>query len=260
MSHLSPGRFLWFEVLCREPDRVREFYTQVCDWNVITWPSPLGTPYEMFAAGEVPVGALFPFPADAPAEHRANPHWLPYFATADVDASVRRLRELGGATWMEPTDLPSVGRTALVRDRTGADFAFFKPENDPAEEPAQAPVGHVGWIECSVPDATQAFADYGALFGWTPAEQFDMGPTGRYHVIHREHRGVGGFYQAAGGVLPPWRWICYVRVADLEGAWNRALMLGGTRVMEPMAVPGGNARIAMLRDPEGATFALQWTE
>ena len=258
MSSIPNGRLLWFELLCRDAAKTADFYTNVCDWTVIPWDMGNGVMYNMLAALGVPIGAVFPFPADAPAEHRAKPHWMPYLSTPDTDASVAQLLGLGGKVWVPARTVPTVGRMAVVADRTGAEFAFFTPENAPGDAPSAAPVGHVGWIECAVSDAGVAFADYGALFGWTSAETFPMGPMGTYHVIHGEGRGIGGFFRSADGSLPPWRWLCYVRVADLDAAYAKALALGASSVMAPNAVPGGNARIAMLRDPEGAAFALQW--
>ena len=258
MSSIPTGRILWFETLCRDAARMRDFYAAVCEWTIVGWPMGGGGMYEMFAAGGVPVGALQPFPASAPAEHRANAHWLPYFAAADVDATAASVRRLGGTVWVEPNTIPSVGRMAVVADRTGADFALHCPDAPPpATAPAPA-IGHVSWVECNVLDSAQALSDYGELFGWTAARRIEMGQMGAYQLIHHEGRDIGGFYQSANGELAPWRWMCYVRVGDLDAAFARATSLGASVVMEPHEVPTGGARIAMLRDPEGAAFGLQW--
>jgi predicted enzyme related to lactoylglutathione lyase len=50
------------------------------------------------------------------------PHWNVYFNVADVDASVAKVEELGGATAAPAFDAPGVGRMAMVSDPQGAMF------------------------------------------------------------------------------------------------------------------------------------------
>ncbi len=260
MGPYPTGRTLWFELLCRDSAETRDFYAAVCNWTFVPWDMGNGTTYEMFAAGDIPIGALQPFPANAPAEHRANPHWLLYFSTQDVDASVAALRDLHGKVWVDPNSIPTVGRMAVVADRTAAEFAFFTPETQPPADPPMPAIGHVAWVECAVPSSSVALADYGALFGWSPIRLIEMGERSTYQIVASEGRRIGGFYQSSHGKLPPWRWMAYVRVADLEASYAKAIALGATEIMGPHDVPTGDARIAMLRDPEGAAFGLQWNE
>lgn len=60
------------------------------------------------------------------------PHWLTYFAVADVPASVDRLVALGGSVVAGPMDSP-IGPFAVVADPTGATFAIgaFTQIDDP---------------------------------------------------------------------------------------------------------------------------------
>ena len=62
-----------------------------------------------------------------PPEAEAPPHWLPYVAVEDVDATTKRVSELGGQVYREPGDIPDVGRFSVCADPTGAPFALFKP-------------------------------------------------------------------------------------------------------------------------------------
>ena len=54
------------------------------------------------------------------------PNWLPYFAVEDCDASAAKAQALGGGTVVAPTDVPEVGRFAILRDPQGAVFAIIK--------------------------------------------------------------------------------------------------------------------------------------
>ena len=56
------------------------------------------------------------------------PHWQPYVAVDDVDATAAKAAELGGAGLMEPMDVPEVGRIAVLRDPQGATFGIIKPQ------------------------------------------------------------------------------------------------------------------------------------
>ena len=52
------------------------------------------------------------------------PSWGVYFAVADADASVRRIRELGGRIFVEPRDIEP-GRFAVGTDPQGAVFSVL---------------------------------------------------------------------------------------------------------------------------------------
>ena len=48
------------------------------------------------------------------------PTWVPYVTVADVDALVKKVESLGGQVHMPPTDIPTVGRFAVIADPQGA--------------------------------------------------------------------------------------------------------------------------------------------
>jgi hypothetical protein len=52
------------------------------------------------------------------------PHWQPYAAVDDPDATTAKAKELGGAVFMDPMDVPKVGRIAVLRDPQGATFGI----------------------------------------------------------------------------------------------------------------------------------------
>ena len=45
---------------------------------------------------------------------------MTYFAVDDVDASAKRVGELGGSIVHGPQDVPNVGRFCIIKDPTGA--------------------------------------------------------------------------------------------------------------------------------------------
>ena len=62
-------------------------------------------------------------PADTPGPSS----WLSYVHVDDVDAEAARVRELGGNTFVEPTDIPNIGRFSVHADPVGGMFALYKP-------------------------------------------------------------------------------------------------------------------------------------
>ena len=50
-------------------------------------------------------------------------HWLNYFASANVDATVTKSAGIGGKTLVPGTDIPGMGRFAVLQDPQGAVFA-----------------------------------------------------------------------------------------------------------------------------------------
>jgi predicted enzyme related to lactoylglutathione lyase len=52
------------------------------------------------------------------------PHWLVYFASTDVDASAKKVKDLGGSVMLEPQDFPG-GRFTIASDPQGGAFGIL---------------------------------------------------------------------------------------------------------------------------------------
>jgi predicted enzyme related to lactoylglutathione lyase len=55
----------------------------------------------------------------------APPHWLVYFGTDDLDASVAKIGELGGTVVQPPMDIGEGNQIAVAQDPQGAWFALY---------------------------------------------------------------------------------------------------------------------------------------
>ena len=53
-------------------------------------------------------------------------NWSVVFEVEDADAAAARARELGGAVLREPSDIPEVGRFAVLADPWGAVFQVIQ--------------------------------------------------------------------------------------------------------------------------------------
>lgn len=249
------GKFLWYELMTTDPGAATDFYRGVIGWGAQAMEGG-ETPYTMWTVGERPVGGMMQLPEEAQAQG-APPHWLPYVGTPDVDATVGRASELGGSVLVPPTDLPDVGRFAVLADPQGAVFAVFAPgaEHPMPAGPRQS--GDFSWHELATTDHEAAFDFYHDLFGWEKAEAMDMGEAGIYQMYgspESEHP-LGGMFNKPTEMPGPPAWLCYTTVADVTPTSERVKELGGQVLNGPMEVPGGDM-IATCMDPQGAMFAL----
>jgi uncharacterized protein len=123
-SH-EPNTFGWCELNTRGVDKAIEFYTEVFGWGVK--PSEGGDdspPYnEWQLEGQSIGGAMDINEWNLPAE--VPPHWLAYFIVTDIDASAKKISDLGGQVRMGPQEYPG-GRLVVAVDSDGAVFGLMQ--------------------------------------------------------------------------------------------------------------------------------------
>lgn len=113
--------------------------------------------------------------------------------------------------------------------------------------------GMFNWVELATSDEQSAVAFYTQLFGWT-SEASPMGPDSFYYMLENNGRDVGALYKRDEPGVPP-HWLVYVTVANADDAAARVRARGGTVLAEPFDVMDVG-RMAIIRDPQGATMAL----
>jgi predicted enzyme related to lactoylglutathione lyase len=119
--HDEPGAFCWGQLNTTDTAKAEAFYTALFGWKAHTG-SDGGAAYTEWLLGGTPIGGMMAKPKEDP----APPHWLPYFAVADCDATAAKAASLGARTYVPPTDIPGVGRFAVFADPQGAVFASYK--------------------------------------------------------------------------------------------------------------------------------------
>ena len=116
-----PGSVSWFELASTDAAVARTFYTKLFGWS---WQEYPGMSYHVAMLGEARVGGLMPLAGD---ESKGIPsHWMIYFEVADCDERANWVASNGGAVVVPPTDIPSVGRFAVLRDPQGGVFSIIK--------------------------------------------------------------------------------------------------------------------------------------
>lgn len=118
----AEGVFVWDELATTDADGAQRFYGEVFGWTTTDMGPEYGG-YRVFNVGETGIAGVMTAP-----DANIPPHWQPYVAVSDPDATTAKANELGGSTLMEPMDAPKVGRIAVLSDPQGATFGIIKPE------------------------------------------------------------------------------------------------------------------------------------
>jgi predicted enzyme related to lactoylglutathione lyase len=248
---MKKGRFDWFDLMTTDVSAAKAFYSKIVGWKSKKWEKD---DYEMFMVGEQPIGGVIKL-SDEMKKAGAPPSWMAHIETDDVDATAKKAEKLGGKVQHPPTDIPTVGRFAVLTDPQGAVFAIFKPLNPMNDTPRKA--GFFSWHELNTTDYQSAWKFYAELFGWKNTSSMDMGPElGAYWMFGLDSQNtLGGMSNVAKQHKMPPHWLYYVTVEDLDAAVANVPKNGGKVLNGPMDVPGGD-RIAQCMDPQGAMFAL----
>ncbi|MGC5341644.1 VOC family protein [Streptomyces sp. DT24] len=119
----APGTMGWVELVTHQADRARTFYPTVFGWTDHT-----SQGYVQWSKDGSHFGGLREMAADMPPEEPA--HWLPYFVVPNVDSTAATAQSGGGDVLLQPLDVPSGPRIAVIRDPHGAVFGIYGTEPD----------------------------------------------------------------------------------------------------------------------------------
>jgi len=252
MSIPSPrGHFLWHELMTSDTAAAARFYGALVGWT--TQPLMDGS-YTQFGMAGRPCAGMMALTPDLVAQE-VPPHWLCYFGVENCDAATAEAQRLGATVIRPPADIPGYGRFSVIYDPQSAVFCLYEPPAAPMGDAAAAGLGDFTWHELATSDVDGAFRFYGELFGWAKVESVDMGEMGMYHMFARSDGiVVGGIYLKPAEV-PFSNWLPYACVPSADAAADVVTAHGGTILVPPMEVPGGD-RVTVLMDPQGAVFAV----
>jgi predicted enzyme related to lactoylglutathione lyase len=254
MAQNAQGEFIWYELMTRDVEAAASFYSSVVGWSCQLFDPGDPKSYRIFKSGADEVGGLMPLPEGNSCQN-AEPGWIGYIGVEDVDAMAADLLADGASQLMPPTDIPGVGRFAVLADPQGAVFTIMRGAID-ARSTAFSPheTGHCQWNELSTSDADGAFGFYSRHFGWTKGEAMLMGDLGVYQMLDHQGMTMGAIMRNPEAERRP-AWGFYFGVDDVDAATTRATVAGGKLLHGPTEVPGGSF-IIHATDPQGARFAL----
>ncbi|HLG85062.1 MAG TPA: VOC family protein [Bradyrhizobium sp.] len=247
----DPTAFAWYELLTTDLPAAQSFYGKVVGWSVQDASTPQFA-YRLFSTGGAPVAGLMELPPEG-RKKGATPRWVGYVAVRDVGESVDRLKALGGAVYVPPTD-SNIGRIAVVADPQTATLALVSGLKYGAPAAEAGEPGRVGWHELLAGEGKAAFGFYGALFGWEKGRAEDA-LVDSYELFASGGRTLGGMFTKFAATPVPF-WLYYFEVADLDAAIDQVKAGGGRVAQGPIELWGGNWAARCI-DPQGAMFALQ---
>ena len=127
------GTVWWVELVSTDMSKAAKFYASAVGWtaNTTAMSDPNRAPrgnepaYTLFSAqGEDVAGAQT---VDADDSAKRRPQWIVYFQVDNVATAVERAIAAGGTLLIEPYNLSTTARLAVVADLDGTPFGFGTP-------------------------------------------------------------------------------------------------------------------------------------
>jgi predicted enzyme related to lactoylglutathione lyase len=244
----APGTPIWIDLTTPDLAASTRFYSQLFGWQAEDMGEQLGH-YTMLRQDGKAVAAITP-----PMSPGQPTTWTTYVFTPNAEETAKKVTEAGGTVLSPPMAVMEEGTMAVCADPTGAVFALWQPAKMKGAELVNKP-NSLGWNELATRDINAAKAFYTKVFPWTAKTQ-DMGGGQEYTEWQIDGRSIGGGMNM-GSMYPasvPAHWLVYFVVANTDDTLKRAQELGA-KVMSPATdIPQG--RLAVLTDPQGATFAI----
>ena len=124
-THGGPlGQVVWPELHTPDVPAAVAFYGGLFGWKTIPASGTESAQYVEWVDGERHFGGILPM--GGPEWQGVPPHWMIYVTVADCDASASKAKQLGGSVCVPPTDVPNVGRFAVINDAQGASFSLIQ--------------------------------------------------------------------------------------------------------------------------------------
>src|SRR5688572_13674928 len=128
------GSFIWYERMTTDPIGAKRIYDAVVGWSIAGEAVRGTVEYRMIGRSDGGSAGGVLTISDEMAQGGARPVWLGYINVDDVDATVASIEQAGGKVQMPASDIPDVGRIAMVTDPQGAPFYVMKPSPPAGQE------------------------------------------------------------------------------------------------------------------------------
>lgn len=117
-----PGNVAWNELVTPDIEKAGKFYSELFNWTLDTKKMPSGETYTTFMMGEKALGGML-----APCkDDKQGPRWDVYFATADINKSLIKAKELGATPCYEPLTVEGVGTFTMLKDPQNVCFSIIE--------------------------------------------------------------------------------------------------------------------------------------
>ncbi|MBA2569201.1 MAG: VOC family protein [Actinobacteria bacterium] len=118
------AKVVHFEIPADDTTRAREFWTNMFGVEFQSYDGPME--YHMFDNGDQTGGGLMP-------RMEGSDGLTIYFSTDDLDATLDKVRELGGTVETEKMPVAGMGWFAPAKDTEGNRFSFWQADENAPE-------------------------------------------------------------------------------------------------------------------------------
>lgn len=120
-SHGAPG---WYETRTSDVKRAGKFYHDLFGWVAEAMPGQKqGPKYSVFKLKDRQIGGMCGITKEMGA---MKPNWTIFYTVDDADKTAQEVTKLGGSIVFQPTDVPTVGRFAVLKSPQGVVFHVIK--------------------------------------------------------------------------------------------------------------------------------------
>jgi predicted enzyme related to lactoylglutathione lyase len=245
------GKWVWYELRSKDVEKSKAFYGELLGWQIE--PQEMnGMKFELIKAGGKDIGII------SATEGKAKSHWVPFVSVPDVDAAVKTIEEQKGKVVTPASDIPDIGRFAIVSDPNGVEFAVFKGAkgDEPDSPPAAGLFVWNEYLSKNKKQHTAALAFYPAALGYTTS-QMAMGEgkkKAQYDMLSFNEAPRAGVEEAKPASLGG-QWMPWVTVDDTDAVVANAKKLKGKVAVKPHDIPTVG-RAAIVVDPTGAAVGV----
>ncbi|WP_175409861.1 VOC family protein [Streptomyces sp. TRM64462] len=251
MAGLPEGTPCWVDAMFTDLEGAKRFYGDVLGWTFGEAATEYGNYTQAYADGKAVAAVVPPMPGQEGEEPQSA--WCLYFASPDVEATARKVRDSGGQLLMEPMRVGDFGSMLLAREPSGTVFGVWQAGAHEGFE-ARAVPGAYCWAEVYTRDADKADAFFREVFSFGAKKMADAPIDFKIFDLGAEPvLGRMKMDENFPPDMPPYINV-YFTVADCDAAITRATDRGAKLLFGPMDSPFG--RFAALIDPQGAPFSL----
>ena len=114
--------FVHVELNSPDPEKAKNFYSQLFDWKFATLPNP-AVPEQSYTMIEVGAGTGGGIMRQIP---NGPSGWVAYVQVDDIHASTQKAESLGGKVMKDVTEVPTMGWFSFIQDPNGAILGLWK--------------------------------------------------------------------------------------------------------------------------------------
>jgi predicted enzyme related to lactoylglutathione lyase len=265
-----PGVPCWVDTSQPDPAAATDFYAGLFGWEFEdVMPPESGEKYFIARLHGGEVGGV----GSTPEAASQIALWNTYVCVDSADETAAKVRGAGGGVVMEPFDVMTYGRMAVLSDPQGAVFMAWEARDLRGARVVNE-AGALNFNGLNTRDVDAAKSFYGAVFGWRTlalpggAEMWTLPGYGDH--LERDNPGLRALVAQFGAPAefadvvasinplpadqpdPPAHWSVTFGTDDADATAAKATELGGTVVVPPFDAPW--VRMTVLADPQGATF------